>query len=126
VTGERPAWLSDEVARGYRSFPPRGEAREIKAAERSLFSGNLSFRSTALRGIGGFWPARGAGRLRDRCSEEHHAQRDLARNGWATRYEPALAAERIVDAEQAQLRSLAASTLATIGAHANPLLPARH
>ena len=107
VTGERPAWLSEEVARGYGSFTPGGEAREIEAAEQTLFSGNLSFRTAALRGIGGFWPARGAGRLRDWCSEEHHAQRELARSGWATRYEPALAAERIVDAEQAQLRSLA-------------------
>jgi peptidoglycan/xylan/chitin deacetylase (PgdA/CDA1 family) len=95
------------VAHVYGAFDPGGAARALDASDQTLSSGNLSFRSTALRGIGGFWPARGAGRLRDWCSEEHHAQRELARTGWTARYEPALAAERIVDAEQAQLRSLA-------------------
>jgi len=79
VIGERPEWLSDEVARALGSFTPGGEARAIAPSEQTLFSGNLSFRSSALKGVGGFWPARGAGRLRDWCSEEHHAQRELAR-----------------------------------------------
>ncbi len=106
-TGERPAWLSDEAARTLGSFTPGGEARAIPAADQTLFSGNLSFRSSALKGVGGFWPARGAGRLRDWCSEEHHAQRELERCGWIARYDPSLIAERIVDAETTQLRSLA-------------------
>jgi len=107
VIGERPAWLSDEVARTLGSFTPGGEARAIPAADQTLFSGNLSFRSSALKGVGGFWPARGAGRVRDWCSEEHHAQRELERCGWIARYDPSLIAERIVDAETTQLRSLA-------------------
>jgi peptidoglycan/xylan/chitin deacetylase (PgdA/CDA1 family) len=106
VIGERPAWLSDEVARTLGSFTPGGEARAIPTADQTLFSGNLSFRSSALKGVGGFWPARGAGRLRDWCSEEHHAQRELERCGWTARYDPSPIAERIVDAEATQLRSL--------------------
>ena len=117
VTGERPAWLSDEVARAYGSFNAGGEARAIDAADQTLFGGNLSFRTAALRGIGGFWPALGAGRVRDWCSEEHHAQRELARCGWSARYEPSVTAERIVDAEAARLRDLAVMKARASGRH---------
>jgi peptidoglycan/xylan/chitin deacetylase (PgdA/CDA1 family) len=118
VIGERPDWLSDQVARVYGAFDPGGAARALDASDQTLFSGNLSFRTSALRGIGGFWPARGAGRLRDWCSEEQHAQRSLARGGWTARYVPAAVATRIVDAEAAQIRELAVMQTRVSARHA--------
>ena len=50
---------------------------------RTLHGGNVSFRADALRGAGGFWPARGHADGRDWFSDEHHAQHALGGAGLA-------------------------------------------
>jgi peptidoglycan/xylan/chitin deacetylase (PgdA/CDA1 family) len=57
-------------------------------------AGNVAFRAAALRGIGGFWPARGHEHGRDWFSEEHAAQRELFRAGWKKTWAPEMAAHR--------------------------------
>lgn len=91
-----PRWMSDELARATSANTPHAEAGEVDAAVQTFSGGNLSFRCAALAGIGGFWPAKGTGRTRDWYSEEHHAQRELARAGWKAYFDPRLAATRIV------------------------------
>src|SRR3954451_3608787 len=56
--------------------------------------GNVSFRAAALRGAGGFWPARGRAGQRDWFSVEHEVQRELARMGWQSAFVPGMAARR--------------------------------
>ncbi len=98
-SGERPRWLSDQLA-GQLGVDERGLSEgDVDPMSTTFFAGNVSFRCEALTGIGAFWPARGAERLRDWYSEEHHAQHELARCGWRTRYEPQLAANRIIDCD---------------------------
>ena len=63
----------------------------------------MSFRAAALRGVAGFWPARGHRDARDWFTEEHHAQHALAAQGWRGRYEPAAGAERVVVPSKGQL-----------------------
>src|SRR4051812_9436749 len=57
-------------------------------------SGNVAFRAGALRGAGGFWPARGSVDQRDWFSEEHEAQRELLRMGWRSAFVAEMAARR--------------------------------
>ncbi|HMJ36406.1 MAG TPA: polysaccharide deacetylase family protein [Baekduia sp.] len=45
--------------------------------------GNVSFRTSALRGVGGFFPARGHAAARDTVGEDRRAQRDLEAAGWS-------------------------------------------
>src|SRR4051794_8658893 len=71
------------------------EPIDVEPDDRTLYAGNLSFRTSALAGVQGFWPARGRPRTRDWFCEEHHAQRELGAAGWRVRYEPALAATRV-------------------------------
>ena len=58
-------------------------------------SANMAFRASALRGAGGFWPARGSLDQRDWFSEEHEAQRELLRMGWRSAFAPGMAARRV-------------------------------
>ena len=66
-------------------------------SQRTLPGGSLAFRTAALRGVGGFWPARGRQGARDWFTEEHEVQRELGRAGWELRQDDALAARRVVD-----------------------------
>jgi peptidoglycan/xylan/chitin deacetylase (PgdA/CDA1 family) len=66
---------------------------------RTLHGGNLSVRTAPLRAGGGFFPARGHRDGRDWFSEEHHAQRELAKAGWEIRYEPSARVVRVPDPE---------------------------
>ena len=97
-TGPRPRWLTDAllgvlgVAHGGNTF----------------HGGNVSFRTDALRGVGGFWPARGRPELHDWFSEEHHAQHKLAAAGWSSVCEPEARAVRIIDAERLRRRHVLA------------------
>jgi peptidoglycan/xylan/chitin deacetylase (PgdA/CDA1 family) len=61
-------------------------------------AGNVAFRTAALRGVGGFWPARGHPHGRDWFSEEHAAQRELFRAGWKKAWAPEMAAHRVPSA----------------------------
>lgn len=122
VRGERPAWLSDELAAvtGVESGPNAGQPT-VGGGLQTFLGGNLSFRINALAGIGGFWPATGAPGLRDRFGEEHHAQHELSRAGWKTTFAPAARAERVVDGqglkkgELLRLRSLTSARRSLIG-----------
>jgi len=71
-----------------------GEPLDLDPSQRTLLGANVSFRTDALRGVEGFWPARGHPGARDWYSEEHLAQRELARAGWTLRYAPEVRARR--------------------------------
>jgi peptidoglycan/xylan/chitin deacetylase (PgdA/CDA1 family) len=92
----RPAWLSDGLL----------GVLGVTSGGRTFHGGNVSFRADALRGIGGFWPARGRPELHDWFSEEHHAQHELAAAGWTAAAEPAAVVERIVDPARLTRRQL--------------------
>ena len=95
--GDEPAWLRPGLLGALGGLDYGDEALELDPATDTLLGGNVGFRAAALRGIGGFWPARGDDDQVDWFSEEHHAQRELARAGWRSRYEPDLAASRLAD-----------------------------
>ena len=73
---------------------------DLDPAERTLFGGNLSFWRRDLIGAGGFQPPLDGRDATDWLSEEHEAQRQLGHWGWLVRYEPALAATRLINAER--------------------------
>jgi peptidoglycan/xylan/chitin deacetylase (PgdA/CDA1 family) len=92
----RPGWLSDDLLDAFATLDLGDEAAVVDGHERTFHGGNVSFRASALRAVGGFWPARGHPDGRDWFSDEHEAQRELARAGWRAAYAPAAAAVRIV------------------------------
>ena len=96
VRGTRPAWLTDELLAGL-SVSAAAGAGAFDPSQRTLPGGSLAFRTAALRGVGGFWPARGRQGARDWFTEEHEVQRELGRAGWELRQDDALAARRVVD-----------------------------
>jgi peptidoglycan/xylan/chitin deacetylase (PgdA/CDA1 family) len=77
-----------------------GSILELDPAERTLFAGNLSFWRRALVGVGGFGPPVDGRDATDWLSEEHEAERQLGHWGWLIRYEPAMAARRLIAAER--------------------------
>jgi peptidoglycan/xylan/chitin deacetylase (PgdA/CDA1 family) len=93
----RPGWLGDGLLAGLALLDYGDRALELDARKRTLHAGNASFRATALRGVGGFWPARGHPDGRDWFAEEHHAQRELGSVGWRLGYRPELEAWRVPD-----------------------------
>jgi peptidoglycan/xylan/chitin deacetylase (PgdA/CDA1 family) len=93
----RPDWLSDDLLDVFATLDLGDEPVAVDARERTFHGGNVSFRTSALRAVGGFWPARGHSDGRDWFSEEHEAQRELARAGWHAAYAPGAAATRVVD-----------------------------
>jgi peptidoglycan/xylan/chitin deacetylase (PgdA/CDA1 family) len=93
----RPSWLSDDLLDAFATLDFGGEPMEVDGHERTFHAGNVSFRASALRAVGGFWPARGHRDGRDWFSDEHEAQRELARAGWRAAYAPGVAAMRIID-----------------------------
>ena len=93
----RPGWLSDDLLDAFATLDLGDEPVAVDARARTFHGGNVSFRTTALRAVGGFWPARGHRDGRDWFSEEHEAQRELARAGWRAAYAPGAAATRIVE-----------------------------
>jgi Glycosyltransferase like family 2 len=93
----RPGWLSDDLLDAFATLDLGDEPAGVDAREQTFHGGNVSFRTSALRAIGGFWPARGHRDGRDWFSEEHEAQRELARAGWRVAYVPDAVAIRIVD-----------------------------
>jgi peptidoglycan/xylan/chitin deacetylase (PgdA/CDA1 family) len=94
--GGRPEWLSDDLVDAFATMDLGDEPALVDAGMRTFHAGNVSFRADALRAVGGFWPARGHCDGRDWFSEEHEAQRELARAGWSAAYVPGAAAARIV------------------------------
>ena len=96
VLGERPSWLAAEFDGGLGVLDLGPQRLELDLGARTMLGGNVSFRCDALRGAGGFWPARGHPDGRDWFSDEHHAQQSLGEFGWRGCYEPTVAAERLV------------------------------
>jgi peptidoglycan/xylan/chitin deacetylase (PgdA/CDA1 family) len=92
----RPAWLSDDLVDAFATLDFGDRTALVDARRGTFHGGNVSFRANALRGVGGLWPARGHPDGRDWFSEEHEAQRELARAGWTARYVPGVAATRLV------------------------------
>jgi peptidoglycan/xylan/chitin deacetylase (PgdA/CDA1 family) len=87
TVGARPAWCSDDLLS---TFASQHEPQP------TYHAGNLSFRTQALRGVGGFWPARGHRLGRDWFAPEHEAQRELVRAGWNAQWAPDAAVTRLV------------------------------
>ena len=85
--GPQPAWCSDDLLS---TFASQGKA------EATFHAGNASFRTAALRGVGGFWPSRGHALGRDWFAPEHEAQRELSRAGWLAHWAPEVAVTRVV------------------------------
>ncbi|MCW3001555.1 MAG: polysaccharide deacetylase family protein [Conexibacter sp.] len=56
--------------------------------------GNVAFRTAALRGVGGFFPARGHAAARDTVGEDRRAQRELEAAGWLVVAVPGMGAAR--------------------------------
>jgi peptidoglycan/xylan/chitin deacetylase (PgdA/CDA1 family) len=94
--GGAPDWVSDDLLDAFATLDLGAEPIPVDARERTFHGGNVSFRASALRAVGGFWPARGHQDGRDWFSEEHEAQRELARAGWRALYLPEAAAVRVV------------------------------
>jgi peptidoglycan/xylan/chitin deacetylase (PgdA/CDA1 family) len=92
----RPRWLSDDLLDAFATLDLGHEPAAVDGHERTFHGGNVSFRASPLRAVGGFWPARGHRDGRDWFSEEHEAQRELARAGWRAAYAPGAAAVRLV------------------------------
>jgi peptidoglycan/xylan/chitin deacetylase (PgdA/CDA1 family) len=92
-----PGWTVPEVEDDVAvvSGPLRGEFGAHGAGAETFHGGNVAFRAPALRGVGGFWPARGHHYARDWFAEEHEAQRELARAGWRAVFDERMAARRL-------------------------------
>jgi len=105
----RPRWLGDGLLVALAPLDYGARATLLDPAERTFHAGNVSFRTAALRGAGGFWPSRGS--HRDWFSEEHHAQRELGAAGWTAEYRPELRVERVVRVSDLRPRDLAARRL---------------
>ncbi len=95
----RPEWLSDDLLDALATLDLGSEPLAVDPLERTFHGGNVSFRTSALRAVGGFWPSRGHRDTRDWFSEEHEAQRELARSGWHAAYVPEAGAVRVVGGE---------------------------
>lgn len=83
---DRPQWLADGLLTALGPYTTGA----------TLPSGNVSFRAAALRGVGGFWPARGEPGQRDLFTEAHLVQHELHAAGWTGELRPELAAVRLV------------------------------
>ena len=83
----------DDVA--IASGPLDGDFATHGAGAETFHGGNVAFRAPALRGVGGFWPARGHRFGRDWFSEEHFAQRELMEAGWHAVFDEGMAARRL-------------------------------
>ena len=98
MIGERPDWLSDRLLTVFGPESPQADRGVVEPTVATFPAGNLTFRASAMRGAGGFWPVTGAGRTRDQLSEEHHLQHQLSQTGWKALYEPGASAVRVIDA----------------------------
>ncbi len=82
--------------------------------------GNVAFRVAALRGVGGFFPARGHAAARDSVGEDRRAQRELQDAGWAIVAAPGMSAARDLSAlrptELLRRRAQTGARAATLGA----------
>jgi peptidoglycan/xylan/chitin deacetylase (PgdA/CDA1 family) len=88
-----PAWLDDaghaEVLGLHDGDPQRSGP---------FPGGSVAFRVAALRGVGGFFPARGHAAARDSVGEERRAQRELQDAGWKIVAAPGMSAMRDLSA----------------------------
>ncbi|HEY6759914.1 MAG TPA: glycosyltransferase family 2 protein, partial [Baekduia sp.] len=82
--------------------------------------GNVAFRVAALRGVGGFFPARGHPAARDSVGEDRRAQRELQDAGWKVVAAPGMSAARDLSAlrpaELLRRRAQTGARAATLGA----------
>jgi peptidoglycan/xylan/chitin deacetylase (PgdA/CDA1 family) len=99
----RPGWLDPTLDAALAVQDLGEEPVALNPAHATFHGGNVSFRTAALRGAGGFWPARGHPRGRDWLSDEHHAQQALGAAGWRGRYEPGARAWRLAEPRAREL-----------------------
>jgi len=97
----RPSWLTDGLLGALAVGPALGAVpRDVDPGRETFHAGNVSFRTAALRGAGGFWPARGhLWHGRDWFADEHETQRELGRAGWRARWAPDAEASRLLPPE---------------------------
>ena len=81
-----PGWLTGDHAEVL-ALHPAGRGGPFPG-------GNVAFRVAALRGIGGFFPARGHRDARDTVGEDRRAQHELSAAGWELREVAGLRAAR--------------------------------
>ena len=93
---ERPSWLSDRLTWDLPGLDRGPQPLALNLSRDTSYAGNLSVRTDAARGVGGFPPFRGHHGLLDRNSAAHRLQRELGRQGWSGRHEPALRSEGVV------------------------------
>jgi peptidoglycan/xylan/chitin deacetylase (PgdA/CDA1 family) len=110
-----PAWLDAEVhaeVLGLHDGDPQQSG--------PFPGGNVAFRVAALRGVGGFFPARGHAAARDTVGEDRRAQRELQDAGWKIVAAPGISAARDLSAlrpaELLRRRVQAGARAATLGA----------
>lgn len=107
IRGEQPRWFSPNLITAPTLGQQDYEARGNDASDPTpLLGGNISFRTSALAGVGGFWPAKGAPRLRDLFGEDQLAQAELRQAGWKTIFEPGARGSRVIDAKALPLSDL--------------------
>jgi peptidoglycan/xylan/chitin deacetylase (PgdA/CDA1 family) len=101
--GDLPRWWVDTMAVAFGGVELGDAAIDVDLRDRTFPAANVTFRVSALRGVGGLWPARGHRHGRDWFSAEHQAQHALSDQGWYGRYEPAVAATLVPRLRRADL-----------------------
>ena len=101
--GDVPPWWANTMGHAFGGVELGDTAGDVDLRDRTFPAANVTFRASALRGVGGFWPARGHRRGRDWLSAEHEAQHALADLGWNGRYEPGIAARLVARLRRADL-----------------------
>jgi peptidoglycan/xylan/chitin deacetylase (PgdA/CDA1 family) len=111
---DAPAWLDAEShaeVLGLHDGDPRRSG--------PFPGGNVAFRVAALRGVGGFFPARGHVDAGDTVGEDRRAQRELANVGWKIVVAPGMSAARDLSAlrpaELLRRRAQTGARAATLG-----------
>ena len=98
--GSPPEWVSPPLLPALTLIDLGPEPRELDPRETTVYGANISFRAGPLREAGAFDPAYGHSGRRVFFSEEDQAQRALARAGYRTLYEPAMAVEHVIPPER--------------------------
>ena len=117
--GWRVPEVDDDVA--IVSGPLTGDFATHGAGAETFHGGNVALRAPALRGVGGFWPARGHRFGRDWFSEEHEAQRELQRAGWRAVFDEGMAARRLPSRGRLRRAARTGARAAAGGRAAKPL-----
>jgi GT2 family glycosyltransferase len=99
---EPPPWLTDGISFALTLLDRGPEVRDLDPELEAVYGANVSFRTDALRRIGGFDPGLGHGSAGRAIffAEEDEAQRALVRLGYRVRYVPDAAVEHVIPPER--------------------------